>query len=193
MAFSADSPGVAVVDVPVDDAAVRASGQEGVAGIRRAPDHLRDGLVVAFNDTNWFLGAPRVPVVDESRKGYGEQEVAAPEASELLVLDGVSDDKRRRGSLGLDVPNLAGLVARRGQDRLRVAAPRERVDPASVGVLAARLLDLGDELGLLPLVDEDLAVEATRRPEVAVGRVSHRLTVALVLLIFFNSKLKLKR
>lgn len=127
------------------------------------------------------VGAARVQVVDVAGERDADHEVAAPEAAELLVLDLVAHGEGDDRLVGFDVPELAGLVPRRGEEPLVVRAPRDGVNASGVCVLSVRQ-KLGDQLGLLPFVQEDLAVEAGGGPEDAVRRVANGLAVSGVLL-----------
>lgn len=121
-------------------------------------DHLGDGLVVTLDHSHWSRGSG-IQVVDVSGQGNADHEVAAPEAAELLVLNFVAHHEGRHWLVVLHVPELARLVSGSGKEALVVGAPGDGVDAAGVRVLALGK-ELGDELRLFPLVEEDLSVEA---------------------------------
>ena len=134
----------------------------------------------------------RVQIVDVAWQRDANHVLAAPEAAQLLILDLVSHKEGGDWFVSFDVPKLAGLVAGRGQEALVVGAPSDGVDATGVSVLSFRQ-KFGDQLRFFSVVQEDLAIEATRSPEDTVRRVANWLAIPWVLLKMKYFCLKLKK
>ena len=87
----------------------------------------------------------------------------------MLVLHRVAHLEGGEAGLGADVPHLAGLVSAGGQQLLAGPVPGEAVDAAGVTREFSLLLRV------LPVIQENLPVKTSTRPEVSIRGISDHL------------------
>ena len=162
--------------VPGEDAPGHVAAEEGLGVFRPGQRHCWLGVAL---DALHGLGGALVKVVEVTAEAKADNEVALPEAADLLVVDLLAKLDGLDSLLGGGVPDLASLVGRGGNEVLAVVGPGEGEDGAGVGSIATKLAGL---LAGLAIVEEGLAVGTGSDIEVAVRAKAHAVDEAGVVL-----------
>jgi len=101
---------------------------------------------VAIENLLGLSGVGLIKEDDVTAEGDGDQVRALPQATKLLIIHVIAEGEGLLNLVGVNIPDLAGLVGRGGEDALGVRREGDAVDTTLVTVGLRELAQLREEM-----------------------------------------------